>query len=135
MSSSQEMSQYALEILSELGDARVRRMFGQYCLYLNGKAVGFIIDDQLLVKTNESMRKKFPDRPTQRLFEGAVNPMWIVQNPDDRNEILELYGVALNELPAPDSKSKSKGKGTNKKQKIARAREGLGSPLNDPDLL
>jgi TfoX/Sxy family transcriptional regulator of competence genes len=41
---------YILECLGQPGRFSVKAMFGEFALYADGKTVGFICDDQLLVK-------------------------------------------------------------------------------------
>lgn len=53
MATSQDTMDFLLDQLSPLGEASAKRMFGEYCLYLAGKPVGFVCDDQLYLKPTE----------------------------------------------------------------------------------
>lgn len=83
MASDAEMASYIADMLNPLGEVRIKRMFGEYCFYVNEKPVGFLCDNEVLVKTNAEMRALHPEMPQKLLFDGAVNPMWLIDNPDD----------------------------------------------------
>ncbi len=53
MATGQDTMDFLLDQLSPLGEASAKRMFGEYCLYLAGKPVGFVCDDQLYLKPTE----------------------------------------------------------------------------------
>lgn len=131
MSSDPQMVEFVLEMLQGLGEPRIRRMFSVHCIYLNDKPVGFLVDNHLFVKTNKEMRIARPDLPTQKLFEEAVNPMWIIDDPDDIKKVRELYKMALEWLP---EKKVKKGPKTQASKRIRRA-DGEGSPWNDPTVV
>ena len=75
MASDAEMASYIADMLNPLGEVRIKRMFGEYCFYVNEKPVGFLCDNEVLVKTNAEMRALHPEMPQKLLFDGAVNPM------------------------------------------------------------
>ena len=56
MASDAEMASYIADMLNPLGEVRIKRMFGEYCFYVNEKPVGFLCDNEVLVKTNAEMR-------------------------------------------------------------------------------
>ncbi len=128
MPSDPQMAEFVCEMLQGLGEPRVRRMFTEYCIYLKDKPVGFVVNNTLLVKTNEEMRKERPELPTQKLFEEAVNPMWVIEDPDDRKTVRELYQMARDCLPAKRAKKSS----SNRARKRINHKDGEGSPLRDP---
>ena len=41
MASDAEMASYIADMLNPLGEVRIKRMFGEYCFYVNEKPVGF----------------------------------------------------------------------------------------------
>ena len=51
MASDAEMASYIADMLNSLGEVRIKRMFGEYCFYVNEKPVGFLCDNEVLVKT------------------------------------------------------------------------------------
>jgi DNA transformation protein len=50
---------YLLELLSPLGTASARRMFGGWGLYLDGTMVGLVADEVFYLKTDEATRGAF----------------------------------------------------------------------------
>ena len=46
--------QYVLEQLSPAGDVSVRKMFGEYGFYMDGKVMGLICDNQVFLKKTEA---------------------------------------------------------------------------------
>ena len=95
MASDAEMASYIADMLNPLGEVRIKRMFGEYCFYVNEKPVGFLCDNEVLVKTNAEMRALHPEMPQKLLFDGAVNPMWLIDNPDDREAVERYFGLSL----------------------------------------
>lgn len=132
MASDAEMASYIADMLNPLGEVRIERMFGEYCFYVNEKPVGFLCDNEVLVKTNAEMRTLYPEMPQKLLFDGAVNPMWLIDNPDDREAVERYFGIAVKMLPAPKPK---KPRALRKPAKTRKYRDGEGSPLNDPAVM
>lgn len=50
MATRKETATYILDQLGDPGRFSVKPMFGEFAIYADGKPVGFICDDQLLVK-------------------------------------------------------------------------------------
>ena len=63
MSSSKEYLNYILEQLVPLEEIAYRPMMGEYILYYQGKVVGGIYDDRLLVKPVKSAVAYLPAAP------------------------------------------------------------------------
>ena len=105
MASSKEYLAFILEQLSELDGVSARGMMGEYILYYNGKIVGGIYDDRLLVKPTKSARTLLPDAPFELPYEGAKE-MLLVDNVDDRAFLAELFRAMVEELPMQKSKKK-----------------------------
>ncbi len=103
MASSKEYLEFVLEQLSGLTGISYRAMMGEYILYYQGRIVGGIYDDRLLVKPTESARKMMPDAPFELPYEGAKE-MLLVENIDNREFLSELFNVMYDELPAPKKK-------------------------------
>lgn len=45
-----ETLQFLLDQLASLPGVRVSKTFGEYCLYVDGRSVGFVCNDQLFLK-------------------------------------------------------------------------------------
>ena len=76
---------------------------GEYILYLEGKIVGGIYDDRLLVKPTKSAREMLPDAPFELPYEGAKE-MLLVEDIDDREFLTGLVTAVAGDLPAPKKK-------------------------------
>ncbi len=57
MSTSIKTISFLLDQLSSVNGISSKRMFGEYCLYLNQIPIGFICNDQLFIKQTESNEK------------------------------------------------------------------------------
>ena len=129
---SSSLAQYYADLLKPLGQVHIGKMFSVFCIYINEKPVGFLCGEELLVKTNNELREKWPEIPQKKLFDGAVNPMWLVEDPDNRELLLTLFNRAVQSLPQPKPKK------NRRKQKSAEendAESGLGSPLGDKEVM
>ena len=88
------------------GDVTYRHMFGGTTLYLNGKVVGLICDNQLFVKPTTSGRAYIGDVVEAPPYEGAKNSFLIEDQVDDAEWLAGLFTVTEKELPAPKPKKK-----------------------------
>ena len=107
MASSKEYLAYVLEQLSELEDISHRAMMGEYIVYYQGKVIGGIYDDRVLVKPTRSARALMPSAPLELPYEGGKE-MLLVEELDDRAFLRELFNAMVDELPAPKNKKKKK---------------------------
>ena len=57
MATSPSTVDYILDQLVSVGDIYVRKMFGEYALYCNGRVVGLVCDDTLFIKITEEGRR------------------------------------------------------------------------------
>jgi TfoX/Sxy family transcriptional regulator of competence genes len=87
-------------------DVTYRHMFGGTTLYLNGKVVGLICDNQLFVKPTPSGRAYIGDVVEAPAYEGAKNSFLIEDQVDDAEWLTGLFTVTEEELPAPKPKKK-----------------------------
>lgn len=103
MASTKEYLGFVLEQLSDLSGISYRAMMGEYILYYQGKIVGGIYDDRLLVKPTDSARKLIPEAPLELPYEGAKE-MLLVDEIDDKQFLSELLNAMYDELPVPKKK-------------------------------
>lgn len=83
-----------------------RHMFGGTTLYMNGKVVGLICDNQLFVKPTAAGRDYIGNVVEAPAYEGAKNSFLIEDQVDDAEWLAGLFAVTENELPAPRPKKK-----------------------------
>lgn len=105
MASSREYLDYILDRLSGLDGVSHRTMMGEYIIYYQGKVVGGIYDDRLLVKPTKSAQEILPDAPYELPYDGA-KPMLMVDDPDDSDLLRRLIVSVAEELPEPKRKKK-----------------------------
>ena len=83
--------------------ASSRAMMGEYVLYFDGKVVGGIYDNRLLVKPTASALALMPDAPREQPYRGAKE-MLLVEDVDNRVFLAALFTAIANDLPAPKKK-------------------------------
>ncbi len=105
MASSKDYLEYIKDQLSEVADVSYRPMMGEYIIYNRDRVIGGIYDDRFLVKDTPSARRLMPDARLELPYEGG-KPMLLVDDPDDRNLIKELFNAMYDELPATKKRKK-----------------------------
>lgn len=105
MASRKEYLDFILEQLSELEEITYRAMMGEYIIYYNGKIVGGIYDDRLLVKPVQAAITYMPNAEYQLPYDGAKE-MLLVDNVDNKEYLIGLFKTMYEELPNPKPKKK-----------------------------
>ena len=105
MASTKEYLNYILEQLSGLDDVSSRAMMGEYIIYYQGKVIGGIYDNRFLVKPVKSAVAFMPDAVFESPYEGAKD-MILVDDPEDREFLAELFNAMVDELPAPKKRKR-----------------------------
>lgn len=108
MASNKEYLDFVLEQLSELKEITYRAMMGEYILYYQGKVIGGIYDDRLLVKPTKSAVELMPEASYELPYEGAKE-MLLVENIEDREFLNDLFQAMYPELPTPRKKKRTGG--------------------------
>lgn len=103
MASSKGYLDFILEQLSELKGITYRAMMGEYILYDQGRIVGGIYDNRLLIKPVLAAVSLMPDAAYERPYEGAKE-MLLVERIDSRAFLTNLFEAMYDELPAPKKK-------------------------------
>ena len=103
MASNKDYLEFILEQLTDLDGVSCRAMMGEYILYVQGKVVGGIYDDRLLVKPVKSAVAAYPDAPLEEPYPGG-KAMLLVDDVDDRNRLCAALRAVADELPAPKPK-------------------------------
>jgi TfoX/Sxy family transcriptional regulator of competence genes len=102
MATQQRTIDYLLEQATRAGMVSAKPMFGEYGVYVDGKMIGSICDDQLFVKptpTGRGHAEPVSDAPP---YLGAKSQMLIKTHRWDNAEWLgELLRVTAAELPTP----------------------------------
>ena len=87
MPSKEQFKDYILEQLRGLNEITVKRMMGEYLLYLDGVLFGGIYDNRLLIKITESNKAYTlkEDIPYPN-----AKPMYLVENIDDSEYLINI---------------------------------------------
>lgn len=108
MGSRPETIEFILDQLSTGGaEVTARKMFGEYGLYLDGKMVAMVCDDQLFMKSTPGGRaftgpiEEAPPYPQAKPHPVIDGDRW-----DDGAWLAELFRITAAELPAPKPKRK-----------------------------
>ncbi|ACT47300.1 TfoX/Sxy family protein [Methylotenera mobilis] len=108
MATSQATIDFLLDQLSCLADVSTKKMFGEYCLYLAGKPVGFVCDDQLYLKPTNAGRSMVQHAIEGMPYPGAKPYLLITADLwEERDWLCQLIQATGNELPLPKPKKKN----------------------------
>ena len=106
MASTKDYLDYVLGQLSELKELSYRPMMGEYVLYYQGKVVGGIYDNRILLKATQSavklQEKNESSLPMAIPYEGAKK--MISADIDDTDFTCALIRSIARDLPEPKAK-------------------------------
>ena len=85
-----------------------RKMFGEFAVYLNGKVVALICDNQLFIKPTDAGREFIGDVVEAPPYPGAKNALLIGDEMEDGEWLTRLLLVTERALPAPKPKKQRK---------------------------
>ena len=105
MASSKSYLNFILNQLSELENITYRAMMGEYIIYYNGKIIGGVYDDRLLVKPIRSALAYMKNIEYEKPYDGAKE-MLMVNNVDDKQYLVGLVKAMYTELQQSNSKKK-----------------------------
>lgn len=83
-----------------------RKMFGEYALYLDGKVVALVCDDQLFVKATPAAVAALPDTPLAPPYPGAKGHLLVTDALDDPDSVIMALRAIAASLPPPKPKTK-----------------------------
>ncbi len=94
-----EFNEYVREVLSEAGDIVIRSMMGGYLVYLKGKLIGDICDNELFLKRTPTSDRLLADSDLRYPYEGSKTLMHVFDRFEDTALVLELLDGMYAELP------------------------------------
>jgi TfoX/Sxy family transcriptional regulator of competence genes len=100
-----------------------RKMFGEYALYLDGKVVALICDDQLFLKPTPEGRAYLGNVSEAPPYPGAKNFFLLSSDLDDPDRLSEALRVTARALPEPrpkSTRSRADSPGKAKKRKVSK---------------
>ncbi len=112
MPNDQEFVDFVIDQVQDECDISYRHMFGGTTLYMNGKVVGLICDNQLFVKPTAAGREYIGLPVEAPPYPGAKNCFLVQDEIEDSEWLVELLTITEQELPAPRPKKKRKQKGS-----------------------
>lgn len=108
MASTKEYLDFVLEQLSGLEEIRYRPMMGEYIFYCQGKVIGGVYDDRLLLKPTKSalgmMREEGLDIQMELPYDGAKE--MLLADVDRRELLCRMVQGVADDLPAPGKKAR-----------------------------
>jgi len=101
-----EFVEYITDQVNDSCDLSHRMMFGGCTLYLDGKVVALICDDQLFVKPTSAGRDFIANVVEAPPYTGAKNSFLIEDQIEDGEWLTNLLRVTAADLPAPKRRKK-----------------------------
>lgn len=105
MASNPDFVQYIVDQCASAGDIVAKKMFGDYCIYCNGKPFGLVSDNGFYVKPTEPGRGILRVEDLRPPYEGA-KPHFFIEDVDDRDYLAALVQTTCAALPEPRPKKK-----------------------------
>ena len=94
-----EFSEYVRESFSVAGGIVIKSMMGGYLVYLNGKLIGDICDNELFMKRTPTSDRLLADSELRYPYEGSKTLMHVFDRFEDTDLIEELLKGMYAELP------------------------------------
>ena len=107
MASNPDFVQYIVDQCSGAGEISARKMFGDWCVYCNGKPFALVSDNGFYVKPIEAGRRLLRTDDMRPPYDGA-KPHFYIEDVDDRDYLSALVRATCAELPEPKPKTKKK---------------------------
>ena len=97
MASNPDFVQYIVDQCSGAGEVTARKMFGDYCVYCNGKLFGLISDNGFYIKPTEAGRALLQSVAMRPPYPGA-KPYFYIEEVDDRHYLTALVNATCSAL-------------------------------------
>ncbi|MBI5275914.1 MAG: TfoX/Sxy family protein [Burkholderiales bacterium] len=108
MASHPDTVQYVADQAGLGGDLTYKRMFGEYALYVKGKVVAFVCDDQLFLKPTPEGRALLGTVTEAPPYPGGKDWFLLTRELDDRNALRQVLLKTYEVLPEPKPKKPKK---------------------------
>ena len=108
MATSREYALFVENLFRGVDGFSMKRMFGEYGIYLQGRVLGFLCDEQILLQDTPTARKLLPDAEKKELFPGSK--LFIIFSDEGNHHLLQSVAQAMwEELPVPKPRKGRKG--------------------------
>lgn len=104
MACSLEYVEFVLQQLSEVGSLEVKKMFGEYCIYLDEKPVILACDNTCFVKKVEDIKDLMAEAECGFPYPGAKEHY--ILDIGHKSEAIKVVRILLSVLPYPKPKKK-----------------------------
>ena len=105
MACSSDLVQYIADQCSGAGEITVKKMFGEYGIYCDGKIFGLLCDDHFFVKPTDAGRSLLQTVELRPPYVGAKDYFYIA-DVDDHELLSALVKATCQALPEPKAKKK-----------------------------
>jgi TfoX/Sxy family transcriptional regulator of competence genes len=106
MATDKNFVDFVLDQIEDAGEITVKKMFGEYGVYSNGKIFALICDNRLFIKPTEAGRTFIKEVVEAPPYPGAKLSFLIEDKLEDREWISHLVRITVKELPVPKPKKK-----------------------------
>lgn len=106
MACSAEFIEFVCEFIAPLGKVHIRKMMGDYVVYLNEKCVITACDNNAFVKKLPCIEAMMADAECGSPYPGAKEAY--ILDFSDKNKVLKVIETLWNELPYPKPRTKKK---------------------------
>ncbi len=105
MASNSDFVQYIADQCAQAGEINVKKMFGDYGVYCDGKIIGLICDDCFYLKPTEAVRPLLRTVELRPPYDGAKD-YFLIADVDDRDYLATIVRETYKALPEPKPKKK-----------------------------
>ena len=106
MASDADFMNYVVEQIEGIGDIRTKKMFGEYCVYLNEKPVIWISDNVVMAKKLDCIKEFLSKEEIGFLYPGSKE--FYILNVDDSDELKNVALALEKVIPIPKKKNKKR---------------------------
>ena len=107
MASDLSFVEFVCDQASDAGELIFKKMFGEYAIYLDGKVIALVCDNQLFVKPTTAGSEILTEQIPKALpFPGAKPYFLLTEKIEDRDLIASLFKATARDLPIPKPKKK-----------------------------
>ncbi len=97
-------ARFIADQMAQAGDVALRKMFGEYAVYLDAKLVALICDNQLFVKPTAGAVALIADPQMAPPYPGAKPQIVVADEIDDPDRLAALIRAVAHDLPPPKPK-------------------------------
>ncbi len=107
MPTTRDFVDYTLDQLgNDVGELFVKRMFGEYLIYINEKPLLFLFNDTIYVKLKPEIEELTKDNTKEEPFPGAKN--WTIIDVDNATKLQQVATILERVTPVPPPKKPRK---------------------------